>query len=113
MAGQGQPRNSSLKDVWAGYAILKRIASCESWGDPNKEPRQFLPDGSVLRCLPNPQAIGLAQINLPTWSTTARELGSNLFTYDGNLAMAKWIFENDSRHEENWKWSEGCWKVKP
>jgi hypothetical protein len=19
-------------------------------------------------------------------------------------------FDNDSRHEENWKWSEGCWK---
>ncbi len=26
--------------------------------------------------------------------------------------MAKWIFDNDPRHEQNWKWSEGCWKDK-
>ena len=25
-------------DVWSGYALLKRITSCESWGDPNKSP---------------------------------------------------------------------------
>jgi hypothetical protein len=47
------------------------MASCESWGDPNKEPRQFLPDGSVLRGFPNPQDIGLAQINVPTWGKIA------------------------------------------
>jgi hypothetical protein len=67
MAGQIQPQNALSKDVWAGYSLLKRIASCEGWGDPNREPRQFLPDGSVLRGFPNPQDIGLAQINLPTW----------------------------------------------
>ena len=81
-----------------------------TWGDPNKEPRQFLPDGSVLRGFPNPQDVGLAQINLPTWAASAKKLGFDLFTYDGNLAMPKWIFDNDPRHEENWKWSERCWQ---
>src|ERR1043165_5214020 len=41
-------------DSWAGYPLLKRIASCESWGDPNKEPRQFTQDGQVLHGSPNP-----------------------------------------------------------
>lgn len=94
---------------WTGYALLKHIASCESWGDPNKEPRQFRPDGSLLRGDPNPDDIGLAQINVPTWGKKAAALGFNIYTYSGNLAMAKWIFNNDPRHEENWSWSEGCW----
>ena len=46
--GQISPENAPLTDVWAGYPLLKRIASCESWGDANKEPRQFLPDGSPV-----------------------------------------------------------------
>lgn len=100
---------ASSSDPWAGYALLKHIASCESWGDPNKDPREFLPNGTVLRGSPNPQDIGLAQINLPTWGAKAKELGYDLFTYDGNLAMAKWIFTNDPRHEQNWSWSRGCW----
>ena len=96
-------------DPWAGYALLKHIASCESWGTPDKEPRQFLPNGSVLRGYPNPEDIGLAQINLHYWGAKANALGFNLYTYAGNLAMAKWIFTNDPRREQNWNWSRGCW----
>jgi hypothetical protein len=94
-------------DAWAGYALLKHIASCESWGDPNKEPRQFLPDGSVLHGFPNPNDIGLAQINAPIWQAKAESLGFDIFTYAGNLKMAKWIFDNYG--SQPWYWSEGCW----
>jgi hypothetical protein len=92
---------------WVGYPLLKHIASCESWGDPNKLPRQFLSDGSVLHGKPNPNDIGLAQINLPTWDATAKKLGLNIYTYDGNLAMAKWIFNHYGSGP--WKYSKGCW----
>jgi hypothetical protein len=91
---------------WVGYALLKHIASCESWGDPNKEPRQFLPDGSVLRGYPNPNDIGLAQINIPTWGAQAAELGLDLKTYEGNLGMAKWIF--DHYGSAPWVYSQKC-----
>jgi hypothetical protein len=40
--------------------------------------RQFLPDGSVLRGFPNPQDIGLAQINVPTWGKIATKLSFDL-----------------------------------
>jgi hypothetical protein len=104
-----------------GWLFLPQAnCSCESWGDPNQEPRQFDDDGAVLwgrikdpltgKTIIVHRDVGLAQINLPTWSATAKKLGFDLFTYDGNLAMAKWIFDNDPRHEQNWKWSEGCWK---
>lgn len=96
-------------DDWAGYSLLKHMASCESWGDANKTPREFLPDGSVLRGYPDPDDVGLGQINIPTWGAKAKELGFNLFTYAGNLKMMKWIFDNDPRHEANWNPSKGCW----
>src|SRR3990167_8183300 len=34
--------------VWEGYANLKRMCSCESWGTPENEPRQFKEDGAIL-----------------------------------------------------------------
>lgn len=92
---------------WQGYSLLMHIASCESWGDPNKEPREFK-DGVVLRGFPNPNDVGLAQINIPTWGATAARLGYDLMTYKGNLAMAKWIF--DRLGSAPWKYSQGCWE---
>ena len=94
-------------DTWAGYEQLKHIASCESWGDPNKEPRQFNASGTVLKGYPNPNDIGMMQIHEPIWGAKAKELGFDIYTYDGNLAMGKWIFD---RYGENpWKYSRRCW----
>jgi len=70
-------------------------------------PREFLPDGSVLKGYPNPHDIGLAQINEPTWGKKAKELGYDIYTYQGNLMMAKWIF--DHQGSKPWNWSKGCW----
>jgi hypothetical protein len=94
-------------DPWQGYGELKRIASCESWGDPNKEPREFLPDGSVLHGETNPDDIGLAQINLPIWGPQALKLGFDIYSYEGNLKMAKWIF--DKYGSNPWYLSSHCW----
>lgn len=89
-----QAKNLVAGQIWANYSLLKHIASCENWGDPNKEPREFLPDGTVLRGYPNPNDVGLAQINVPTWGATAKQLGFDLDTYQGNLDMAEWIFDH-------------------
>lgn len=92
---------------WQGYATLKRIASCESWGNPTLEPRQFDENGAVLHGVVNPQDIGLAQINLPSWGNKALELGYDIFTPEGNLGMAKWIY--DTYGSAPWYLSKGCW----
>jgi hypothetical protein len=102
-----QPENLVAGQIWAAYPLLKHIASCESWGDPNKEPREFNASGTVLRGYPNPNDVGLAQINVPTWGATAKSLGFDLYTYQGNLDMAEWIF--DHYGSAPWKYSEGCW----
>ena len=101
--------DNGIKDIWAGYKQLERICSCESHGDPNQIPRQFK-DGEVLRGTPNRNDIGECQINQPTWGTTAKKLGYDIWTEEGNVKMAKWIYDNDPRHAKNWSWSESCWK---
>lgn len=98
-------------DKWAQFPLLKRIAACESTGDVKGVPRQFLPNGEVLRGYPNPHDIGEFQINEPTWGKVAKQLGFDIYTEKGNFAMGKWIYVNDRQHEENWKWSEHCWRV--
>jgi hypothetical protein len=51
--------------------------------------------------------IGLAQINVPTWAATAKDLGFDHYTYQGNLDMAEWTYSHYG--SSLWKYSEGCW----
>lgn len=104
---QVDDENPVQGQIWANYPLLKHITSCESWGDPNKEPREFTPDGKVLRGYPNPQDIGVGQINLPTWGPTAEKLGFDLFTYEGNVGFSKWLY--DHYGWKPWVYSKGCW----
>ena len=96
-------------DIWDGYGQLKWACSCESWGEPNKEPREFK-DGKVLRGVPNPQDIGACQINIPFWGATAKKLGYNIYTLDGNVSMAKYILGQQGI--KAWEWSQKCWDTK-
>jgi hypothetical protein len=68
--------------------ILTKICNAESGG------KQFNSDGSVVRGKVNPSDIGICQINEPTWNDRARKLGFDIYTQDGNEAMAQWIFLN-------------------
>ena len=54
----------------------------------------------------NAHSYEYAQINLPIWGKTAKQLGFDLYTYDGNLEMAKWIF--DHYGSKPWTYSKGC-----
>jgi hypothetical protein len=92
--------------IWDGYSELKHICSCESWGDPNKEPREFK-DGSVLYGFPNPKDVGACQINTPIWGAQAQKLGDDLYSYDGNIAFAKWLYNQQGN--KPWGWSKSCW----
>ena len=83
------------------YAILDEIAECESDG------QQFNRDGSVLLGRKNPDDIGEHQINLFWWGDKAVELGFDIYTEEGNRAMAEWII--DHRGTQDWYLSAHCW----
>ena len=97
-------------DIFSKRPLLKKICSCESWGDHGLEPRQFEADGSPLWSYYGTGDAGSCQINVPTWGEKADELGLDIIgSRDDNVEMAAWIQDNDSRGIENWRWSKSCW----
>lgn len=100
-------------DDWAGYSLLKIIAACESTGNANKEPRQFLPDGSVLwgndpetgKSIKRDE--GILQINTYVWKPLADSMSDDLSTKIGNIAFGKYLFNKYG--SDPWTPSRGCW----
>lgn len=100
---------ASGEDLLAGIPLLKRACSCESWGDPNKEPREFK-DGVLLRGYPNPHDVGACQINEPLWGATATKLGLSIETSKiDNEKMALYIYSKQGMNA--WVWSKNCWNL--
>lgn len=99
----------AVSNVNYAIPLLMRACSCESWGDPNKIPRQFLPNGKVVTGVPNPNDVGACQINLTTWGKTANKLGLNVTSsLHDNIEMANYIYSVQGMSA--WKYSENCWE---
>lgn len=81
--------------------ILDKIAMCESSN------RHFNNSGEVLRGTINPSDIGKYQINEKYWKEKAEELGFDIYTEEGNEAMALWLYEHYGT--KCWAWSKPCW----
>ncbi len=95
-------------DIWEGYSLLKRACSCESaFGHPNNEPRQF-ENGKLLWSYSGTLDVGACQISLPYWKKKSEELGLDIFTYEGNISMAKYIYNNEGGIK-HWSASKYCW----
>ena len=69
--------------------------------------RQFNKDGSVLRGRVNPSDVGFCQINEPIWNDTARKLGYDIYTEQGNKDMAMYIYLNFG--SDPWNSSKTGW----
>lgn len=89
------------------YAALKPVCSCESGNGAWGEPSQFDKDGEVLLGKKNPNDIGMCQIHKPVWLETAIKLGFDIYTEEGNIKMANWIY--DKHGLTPWKYSKSCW----
>jgi len=80
---------------------MTEIAECES------RFRHFDKYGDILRGEENGQDVGVMQINERYHLDTAIELGHNLYTLDGNLAYAKYLYEKEGTTP--WRSSVKCW----
>ena len=80
---------------------LQKIAFCESRN------RQFDENGKVIRGK-NSDDIGRYQINIEHWGEKAEKLGYDLFTEEGNEAMALMLYERYGT--KPWNWSKKCWR---
>lgn len=115
---QTQPATTT-PDPWADSPLLERACSCESWGDPNKVPREFNSDGSILwgqetdpatgKTIVVKRDVGACQINTQAWGKTAAALGLDLeHSLADNIAFAKKL--NAQYGMQPWAASKSCWK---
>jgi hypothetical protein len=87
---------------------LVSICTCES-GQGTGKPQQFnIHTGEVLRGKINPKDTGACQINSYWNGATARTHGWDIYTLDGNIRMANWMYKNQG--STPWGWSSACWK---
>lgn len=91
-----------VKDYFKDDPILAEIAKCESTY------RQFKVNGHVVRGLVNSYDVGVMQINEKYHAEQAEEQGFDIYTLDGNLAYAKWLYDKEG--VKPWMSSAKCWQ---
>ena len=92
--------SSTPVDPWEGYSDLKKICTCESGLT------QYNADGTVLSGRVNPSDKGICQINLYYHEAQALKLDYDLYTEEGNIAYAKWLYDHEGATP--WSWSSAC-----
>ncbi len=88
---------------YADFLLLKSIIQAESGWKKIKK-------GEVLRGKENKKDVGLAQINELYHLKTAQSLGYDIYTAEGNLKMAVYIYKKQGT--KPWKWSQKKWMKK-
>jgi hypothetical protein len=90
-----------LRKEYADTPILVEIARCES------EFRQFDKNGNLVHGRANPADVGVMQINEYYHADTARNMGLNIRTVEGNVAFAKYLYSKYG--SSPWSASQPCW----
>ena len=89
---------------------LIRPCTCESGQDTGKPQQYDIVTGNVLHGKKNPKDIGACQINERWNGEEATAHGWDIYTVEGNINMANWMYKNQGLTP--WAWSRGCWKDK-
>ena len=90
-----------VTDYFSDIPLLVRIASCESHN------RQLNSSGNVQRGEKNRYDLGVMQINELYHGDKAKELGYDLYSADGNVAFARYLYEKQGA--KPWLSSSACW----
>lgn len=93
-----------VADYFADVPVMVDIASCESHF------HQYDADGSIYRGKVNNLDIGVMQINEHYHSATAQKLGIDLYTIQGNVAYARYLYDKEGT--QPWVSSKPCWGPK-
>ncbi len=86
---------------FADTPVMIDIAKCES------RYRQFGTDGSVFRGVVNTKDVGVMQINEFYHGKTADKLGLDLYSIQGNVAYARYLYNKEGTAP--WASSSPCW----
>jgi hypothetical protein len=90
-----------VTDYFSDIPLLAQVAACESHN------RQFNSSGNVQRGEVNHYDVGIMQVNELYHLETATKLGYDLYTADGNVAYARYLYEKEGA--KPWISSSACW----
>jgi len=90
-----------LADYFSDIPLLAAIGACESHN------RQVLPSGNVVRGEVNHYDVGVMQINELYHADEAKAHGDNIYTIQGNVAFARYLYEKQGA--KPWMSSSPCW----
>lgn len=91
-----------VKEYFKDNPIMAKVSWCES------RFRQTNKDGSVFRGIVNNDDVGVMQINTHYHLETAKKMGLDIMTLEGNLAYGKYLYEKEGT--DPWISSSACWK---
>jgi Transglycosylase SLT domain len=94
-----------VDNYFAAEPVMIAVAQCESHF------HQYAADGSVYRGEVNHLDVGVMQINEHYHAATAQALGLDLYTIQGNVAYAQYLFEKEGTAP--WSSSQPCWGKSP
>ena len=92
-----------VREYFADNPILIDIAWCES------KFKQYEEDGEVHRGEVNRSDVGVMQINEYYHGDTAEWFNIDLYTLEGNVTYAKYLFEKEGT--QPWSSSSHCWST--
>lgn len=96
---------SKTKEIVQAYfkdaPILVDVAYCES------RFRQYDESGNAMRGWINAKDVGVMQINEDYHLETANKLGYDIYTLEGNLSYARYLYETQGTRP--WVHSSPCW----
>lgn len=103
MAGPGKPVSikEKVESYFSDVPVLVSVARCES------RFRHFDGNGEVIRGSINRYDVGVMQVNELYHADKAKELNMNLYTLEGNLAYARYLYEHQG--VAPWSSSAKCW----
>lgn len=90
-----------VREEMKDMPVLIDIARCES------KFRQWEDNGTVLRGKINKKDVGIFQINEKYHLKASKKLGMNIYTVDGNIAYARYLYKKEG--STPWNWSGHCW----
>ena len=90
-----------VRKEFTATPILVEVARCESTF------RQYDSTGDVVRGKVNPGDVGVMQINEKYHADEAAKLGYDIYTTEGNVAFAKYLYGKYGT--QPWSSSSPCW----
>lgn len=90
-----------VERYFSDIPIMVEVARCESTF------RHYRDNGSVLRGYVNGSDVGVMQINEYYHGDRAAELGIDIFSIEGNMEYARYLYEEQGT--DPWNASRPCW----